>query len=157
MTSETNNIANAFSDLDLSEDSRSRETKQPQARTQNDPIPSLLDSPNSTRESGKCAFLNLPVELRLQIYDLLLVYRRFDRMDEVGHTNPKPIVLKLARWQRSRSQTMQPAILQTCRQIHVPAHSADWTGEFQVDKGVEDVCVVPGRTAAVVNDSPFPC
>ncbi|KAH7264801.1 uncharacterized protein BKA55DRAFT_223318 [Fusarium redolens] len=67
----------------------------------------------------RCGLLDLPVEIRLKIYDLLLV-SRFNRCDHpywaVGDSYQKLIMLDVL--QNRRHRTMEPAILQTCKQIY---------------------------------------
>ncbi len=70
----------------------------------------------------KSLLLDLPVEIRLQIYDLLLV-SRFNRWDNpswsVGDTYQKLIMLDFI--QARQYRTMEPAVLQTCKQIYLEA------------------------------------
>ncbi|KAH7169118.1 hypothetical protein DER46DRAFT_251663 [Fusarium sp. MPI-SDFR-AT-0072] len=67
----------------------------------------------------RCEFLDLPVEIRVEIYDLLLV-SRLNRGDHsywaVGDNYQKLIMLDVLHDRRQR--TMEPAILQTCNQIY---------------------------------------
>jgi hypothetical protein len=67
----------------------------------------------------KSLLLDLPVEIRLEIYDLLLV-GRFNRWDNpswsVGNTYQKLILLDFI--QARQYRTMEPAVLQTCKQIY---------------------------------------
>lgn len=72
----------------------------------------------------KVTFLTLPAELRLQIYNQLLV-SRFDRTQNpwcaVGNTNQKVVPLHMN--QAPQYRTMEPGILQTCKQIHREGNS----------------------------------
>lgn len=71
----------------------------------------------ATDESQKpFAFLSLPTEIRLEIYDLLLICR-FDRRtlsDIGGDTSQKELI-------PSCVQGLKPAILQTCKQVYEEA------------------------------------
>ncbi|KAI0389585.1 hypothetical protein F5Y17DRAFT_448480 [Xylariaceae sp. FL0594] len=74
--------------------------------------------PIETRQF-KSLLLDLPTEIRLEIYDLLLV-SRFNRWDNsswaTGNTYQKPILLSSI--QAPQYRTMEPAILRTCKQIY---------------------------------------
>lgn len=78
---------------------------------------------NTARQQFR--FLDLPTEIRLQIYDLLLV-SRFDPAENrslaVGETSRKTcrklVLLQSYRTRSRRNKTIEPAILQTHRQIH---------------------------------------
>lgn len=75
-----------------------------------------------TKAKQKCLLLDLPVEIRLKIYDLLLV-SRFNRWDNpswsVGNTHQKLIILDFI--QARQYRTMEPAVLQACKQIYLEA------------------------------------
>jgi hypothetical protein len=109
-------IAKAFFDLDISDGEPSTASKTPKPRDRNRLIASkpLLDE---AKGNNKVALLTLPVEIRLRIYDLLLV-SRFDRKENpswaVGNTDQKLILLHMGQFRDYR--TMEPGILQTCRQ-----------------------------------------
>ncbi|KAJ5552380.1 hypothetical protein N7494_001758 [Penicillium frequentans] len=79
--------------------------------------------------STKSAFLALPAEIRLQIYDLLLV-SRFNREQNpswgVGNTCQKLVILHMI--QAPQYRTMEPAILRTCKQIYNEAISILYSG-----------------------------
>lgn len=70
----------------------------------------------------KSLLLDLPVEIRVKIYDLLLV-SRFNRWDNpswsVGNTYQKLVMLDFI--QARQYRTMEPAVLQTCKQIYLEA------------------------------------
>ena len=78
---------------------------------------------NNAKGNNKATFLTLPVEIRLQIYDLLLV-SRFDRMQNpswaVGNTDQKLVLLDMI--QAPQYRTMEPGILRTCKQIYHEAN-----------------------------------
>ncbi|KAI1130666.1 hypothetical protein F5Y10DRAFT_263007 [Nemania abortiva] len=67
----------------------------------------------------KSLLLDLPVEIRLEIYDLLLV-NRFHRLDNLnwltGNTRPKLIPLDVRLHLQKR--TIDSVVLQTCKQIY---------------------------------------
>ena len=116
-------IAKAFFDLDISDSETSIASKTLKPRDRNRQIASRppLDK---AKGSNKVALLTLPVEIRLRIYDLLVV-SRFDRRENpswaVGHTDQKKVLLHMGRFRQYR--TMEPRILQTCRQIYDEANS----------------------------------
>ncbi|KAF2871087.1 hypothetical protein BDV95DRAFT_607369 [Massariosphaeria phaeospora] len=69
-------------------------------------------------------FLTLPVEMRLEVYELLLVNRSNETAqgwETVGTTNQKKIPLDEA--QPGQDQGLEPAILRTCKQIYKEARS----------------------------------
>lgn len=76
-------------------------------------------SPKSNETNPRPSLLTLPVEIRLQIYDLLLVSRS-TREDNpswpVGDTCQMMIMLSMSKDPQQR--TMEPAILPICGQIH---------------------------------------
>jgi hypothetical protein len=116
-------IAKAFFDLDLS-------NIQPPSADSNRPTPSCRDPqvtlplPTTNEIKPKSALLALPAEIRLQIYDLLLV-SRFKREENpswaVGNTCQKLVLLHMI--QAPQYRTMEPAILRTCMQIYREAIS----------------------------------
>jgi hypothetical protein len=81
---------------------------------------SKTEAPIKTKQ--KSVLLDLPVEIRLEIYDLLLV-SRFNRWDNpswsVGNTHQKLILLHFI--QARQYRTMDPALLQSCKQIYLEA------------------------------------
>lgn len=102
-------IAKAFFGLDISDAEPCVRSRRPQTKA-------LIQS------KQKSLLLDLPVEIRLKIYDLLLV-SRFNRLDHpsgsVGNTNQKLVMLGFI--QARQYRTMEPAILQTCKQIYLEA------------------------------------
>ncbi|RDL36559.1 Uncharacterized protein BP5553_05911 [Venustampulla echinocandica] len=116
-------IAKAFFDLDISDSEPSTVSQTPKPRDHNRLIASKppLDK---AKGSNKVALLTLPVEIRLRIYDLLVV-SRFDRTENpswaVGHTDQKLVLLDMGQFRQYR--TMEPGILQTCKQIYHEANS----------------------------------
>lgn len=116
-------IAKAFFDLDISDSEPSTASKTPKPRDRNRLIASKppLDE---AKGNNKVALLTLPVEIRLRIYDLLVV-SRFDRMENpswaVGDTYQKVVLLHMPQIREYR--TMEPGILQTCKQIYHEANS----------------------------------
>lgn len=106
-------IAKAFFGLDISdaEPSSSRVGSQRSMKS------SKTGAPIKTKQ--KSLLLDLPIEIRLEIYEVLLV-SRFDRRDNpswsVGNTNQKLILLDFI--QARQYRTMEPAVLQTCKQIY---------------------------------------
>src|SRR5437667_7158347 len=110
-------IAKPFFDLDLSGNGPSIASKTPNPRDCNDPVASQSPAANKAKGNNKVALLTLPVEIRLQIYDLLLV-SRFGRIQDPLWANQA--VVKLHTLQ---SRTMEPGILQTCKQIYHEANS----------------------------------
>jgi len=115
-------IAKAFFDLDISDSEPSTESKTPKPHDRNRLIASTppLDE---AKGNNKVTLLTLPVEIRLRIYDLLLV-SRFDRTMNpswaVGNTYQKEILLHMGQFRQYR--TMEPGILQTCKQIYHEAN-----------------------------------
>ncbi|TAQ88737.1 hypothetical protein B7494_g2908 [Chlorociboria aeruginascens] len=116
-------IAKAFFDLDITDSETSIASKTPKPRDRNRQIASRPPLDNA-KSSNKVAFLTLPVEIRLRIYDLLVV-SRFDRRENpswaVGDTDQKMVLLDMGQFRQYR--TMEPRILQTCRQIYDEANS----------------------------------
>ena len=117
-------IAKAFFDLDLSDSEPSIASKTPKPRDRNRPVASQPPDTNEAKGNNKVTLLTLPAEIRLRIYDQLLV-SRFDRMQNpswaVGNTDQKLVLLHMAQFPQYR--TMEPGILQTCKQIYHEANS----------------------------------
>lgn len=115
-------IAKAFFGLDLSDTQSSVNSNRPMPSR---PDPQVtIRSPTTNKTNIRPALLALPAEIRLQIYDLLLV-SRFDREQNpsraVGNTCQKAVSLHMI--QAPEYRTMAPAILRTCRQIQHEANS----------------------------------
>lgn len=108
-------IEKAFSGLDISETQPSSSDSN---RSKRDP---RADRPSSTSNGikPKPTLLTLPAEIRLRIYDLLLV-SRFDRMVNpswaVGKTCPTKALLRSTPALRRRM--LEPEILRACKQIY---------------------------------------
>ncbi|KAI4858896.1 hypothetical protein F4820DRAFT_441415 [Hypoxylon rubiginosum] len=108
-------IAKAFFGLNISD-------AEPSSRvgSQRPKKSSRTEAPIKTKQ--KSPLLDLPVEIRLIIYDLLLV-SRFNRWDNpswsVGNTYQKLILLDFI--QARQYRTMDPAVLQTCKQVYLEA------------------------------------
>ncbi|RDL33894.1 Uncharacterized protein BP5553_08262 [Venustampulla echinocandica] len=93
------------------------------------PSPRRLDrlvitpATNNVKANNNVSFLSLPLEIRLQIYDLLLV-SRYDPAQNpswaVGNTHQKRIILDMD--QSPEYRTMEPGILRTCKQIYHEAN-----------------------------------
>jgi hypothetical protein len=120
----TRNIAKAFFELDLSNPGPPTTSKTPDLHDDaraNAPRPSTTNDPKEGRNNR---FLTLPAEIRLQIYEKLLI-SRFDRTQNpswaVGDTSQKLILLHMIRAPQYR--TMEPGVLQACKQIHQEANS----------------------------------
>ena len=113
-------IAKAFLDLDLSDGEPLDAGKRLRPPSRNPPA-----TPQSPDAQGKnkVTFFTLPAEIRLRIYDLLLV-SRFDREQNpslaVGNSYQKMVMLHMIRAPQYR--TMEPGILQTCRKIYHEAN-----------------------------------
>ncbi|KAN0086600.1 hypothetical protein V8E54_000288 [Elaphomyces granulatus] len=93
------------------------ETPKPCNRNRN----CLVASTNEVEKSNKVTFFTLPAEIRLQIYDLLLINR--------SDTDQERIILPTADIDESddgieylQDRTIEPAILQTCKQIYREAN-----------------------------------
>jgi hypothetical protein len=118
----TKNIAKAFFELDMSDDGprRPRQSSKPyDVRAPATSHPTAQGTPTT-----KSPLLSrLPAEVRLRIYEELLV-ARFDREENpswsVGYTNQKLVLLHMGRFQQYR--TMEPQVLQTCKQIYREAN-----------------------------------
>ncbi|KAH6842905.1 hypothetical protein B0I37DRAFT_383140, partial [Chaetomium sp. MPI-CAGE-AT-0009] len=108
-------IAKAFFGLDIADDQPSSAVGRQRPKKS-----SKTKAPIKTKQESR--LLNLPVEIRLQIYDLLLV-SRFNRGDNrsrsVGNTYQKLISLGSIKSRQYR--TMEPAVLQTCKQVYFEA------------------------------------
>jgi len=117
-------IAKANSNLDISNNEPSTASKTPEPGQCNRLIASKPPV-DTAKGSNKASLLTLPVEIRLRIYDLLLV-SRFDREQNprvaVGNTNQKKILLGSKVLQFRVYRTMEPAIVQTCQQIYHEAN-----------------------------------
>lgn len=120
----TKNIAKAFFDLDLSGNGASIVAKTPKPRDHNRTVAIHTPATNQVKINNEVSFLTIPVEIRLQIYDELLV-SRFDRTQNpswaVGNTDQKLVSLHMI--QAPQYRTMEPGILQTCKQIYHEANS----------------------------------
>jgi hypothetical protein len=132
-------IAKAFFDLDLSGSGPSTASKTPKPREHNRPVASQPPATNEAKGNNKVTLLTLPVEIRLQIYNRLLV-SRFDRTQNpswaVENTDQKPVLLHMIRAPQYR--TMEPGILQTCKQICHEANSILYSQNiFQISKPEE--------------------
>lgn len=117
--------AKAYFDLDLSDTEPSSTDKKPRApRRDSQSSTSVPTTNNSNNAQRNLTLLALPAEIRIKIYDLLLV-SRFDRKENpfwaVGKTCQKKICLQEPRAPGYR--TMGPQILQTCKQIYYEANS----------------------------------
>jgi hypothetical protein len=112
-------IAKAFFDLDISDSEPPTVRKIPKPRRSQIASKPPLDTAQRNNTVG---FLDLPLEIRLRIYDLLVV-SRFDRA-----TNPSWAVEKtcqkkvLLHMNFRQERTMDPRILQTCKQIYNEAN-----------------------------------
>ncbi|KAL4937778.1 hypothetical protein BDV06DRAFT_202233 [Aspergillus oleicola] len=111
-------IAKAFFNLDISNielSSTKNENLGPAGRNSS----SNFSVETTNKAERKLTLLGLPAEIRVQIYDLLLV-SRFNREENpswaVGHTYQKLVLLHMI--QAPQYRTMEPAILRTCRQIY---------------------------------------
>ncbi|CZR52175.1 uncharacterized protein PAC_02052 [Phialocephala subalpina] len=116
-------IAKALFDLDLSASSPSTASKTPKPRNGSCPVASKPSLPDEVKRNKEITLLTLPVEIRLRIYDQILV-SRFDRTQNpswaVGSTDQKKISLGMI--QAPQYRTMEPGILQTCKQINHEAN-----------------------------------
>ena len=153
--SQRTDIAGAFFDLDSSSVGPISAGKKPRPFGQ---IPeATFDSPtaDNTKREQKITLLTLPFEIRLQIYELLLV----NWVDRVKY----PLWAVRNTYQRKVSlhdiptpqgMTMKPSILQTCKQIYheangilysrntffwqpgtnVSTHYTGWTCEYETDQ-----------------------
>lgn len=126
----TKNITKTLPELDLSGNKPSVICEIPKLRDHNPPVPPLplptneVKATNEVIGNNKTNFLTLPVEIRLQIYDILLI-SRYDRKQNpswaVGNTNQKLIMVGVP--QDPRYRTIEPGILRTCKQIYHEANS----------------------------------
>ncbi|KAK3940982.1 hypothetical protein QBC46DRAFT_432756 [Diplogelasinospora grovesii] len=121
-------IAKAFFGLDLSDTKSLLVDSNRPTPSRRDPQ-ATIRSPTTNETNPKPALLALPAEIRLQIYDLLLV-SRFNREQNpswaVGNTCQKMVILHMI--QAPQYRTMEPAILRTCRQIYREAISVLYSG-----------------------------
>ena len=107
-------IAKAFFNLDISDVEPSQRVRRQRPKK---------DSKRKVPiKNQKSLLLDFPVEVRLKIYDLLLV-SRFNREDNpswsVGDTWQKLVMLDFI--QARQYWTMEPAVLRTCKQIYLEA------------------------------------
>jgi len=116
----TRKVAKAFFNLDLSDNLPLIANETPNSRD----CHQITSQLRANETENKANFLVLPVELRLRIYNYLLV-SRFDRTENpseaVGDTNQKLVVLHMI--QAPQYRTMEPGILQTCKQIYYEGNS----------------------------------
>ena len=110
-------IVKAFFDLDFSSSEPSIANKTSKPRDRKRPVVSKRPT-NEAKENNKVTFLTLPVEIRLQIYDLLLVSRN----SVTGEKRSLPMFKDPGDEPR-----LHPAILQTCKQVHHEANSIVWS------------------------------
>jgi hypothetical protein len=121
----TKEIAKSFFNLDISDEGSSIASGTPKPRIRYPVTPQPRTPHINVSERGdRATFLTLPVELRLQIYDYLLV-SRFDRTKcpswAVANTYQKPVWFYTDLDPQTR--TMEPSILRTCKQIHHEGNS----------------------------------
>ena len=78
-----------------------------------------LDDSNAQSGEGMVTFLTLPPEIRLRIYNLLLV-SRFDREENpvlaVEGSDQKMVLVDMTH--KTQRKTIEPAIVYTCKQIY---------------------------------------
>jgi hypothetical protein len=121
---QSEDIAENFLDLDLSDEGPSNVIMATQLLPRDSPVTSQPRAKDDLKCEDKTTFLTLPVEIRLRIYDILLV-SRFDRSKNpswaVGSTNQKKISLETV--QASQYRTMEPRILGMCKQVYNEAVS----------------------------------
>ena len=110
-------IVKALFDLDLSSSEPSTANKTSKPRDRNRPVVSKRPT-NEAKGNNQVTFLTLPVEIRLQIYDLLLVSRN----SVTGEKRSLPMFKDPGDEPR-----LHPAILQTCKQIYHEANSIVWS------------------------------
>ncbi|KAJ8112759.1 hypothetical protein OPT61_g4950 [Boeremia exigua] len=120
-------IAKAFFGLDVrnmdDEPRTRRATSEPRARSPSTgPRPPVAAEIKEEKTTG---LLALPLEIRLRIYEQLLVSRlNHDRTKKpssaVGRTNQKQILLHSIKDPQNR--TMEPALLRTCKQVYKEAN-----------------------------------
>lgn len=114
-------IAKAFFDHDIS-GGPSTANKAPGPRNLN--CRGVTPATNHAKANNSATFLTLPVEIRLQIYDLLLV-SRFDRTQNpswaVGNTYQKVVSVDMV--QAPQYRTMEPGVLRTCKQVYHEANT----------------------------------
>jgi hypothetical protein len=117
-------IAKAFFDLDLSDAGPLNAGKTPKPPHCDPPVASQSLAINNAKGNNKATLLTLPAEIRLRIYDRLLV-SRFDPEQNpswaVENSDQKMVMLDMVRAPQYR--TMEPGILQTCKQIYHEANS----------------------------------
>jgi hypothetical protein len=87
-----------------------------------------IDNPKANHNAA--SFLSLPVEIRLRIYDLLLVRRSFDSSGDASSRHAQktiPLWFVRERWRRTRRvprrKTIEPAVLRTCKQMYFEGNS----------------------------------
>ncbi|KAJ5994133.1 hypothetical protein N7451_009857 [Penicillium sp. IBT 35674x] len=120
-------LTNALLDLNLSDTkSSSAHSKRPTASRRQ--FQFTIRSPGK-KTNAKISLLTLPVEIRLQIYEFLLVSQADPEQSPswaVGNTSRKMISLHMI--QAPHYRTLEPAILYTCTQIHREAASVLYGG-----------------------------
>ena len=96
-------------------------------------MPSLSEwTPTETPKpcNRNCTFLTLPAEIRLQIYNLLLINRRVDRIEEDEDQ---------LKWNEEEDEMVEIAILQTCKQIYREANPILYSQTVFAIKDPEDM------------------
>ena len=127
-------IAKAFFDLDPYNAKPSNASKRaPKPTDCSHLVPTQPPATNNAKGNNKTTFLTLPVEIRLQIYDLLLV-SRLDRMETpvwaFENTDQKPVQLYITQLPQYITvdcilrtfRLMELGILRTCKQIYHEAN-----------------------------------
>ncbi|KAN0086460.1 hypothetical protein V8E54_000148 [Elaphomyces granulatus] len=99
-------------------------------------------STNEAERSSKVTFFTLPPEIRLQIYNLLLV-SQFDlnTCDDINEDEDSDAYYESGYWRDwrdRRDRTIEPAILQTCKKIYHEANPILYSQNvFAIDKAEE--------------------
>jgi len=111
--------AKAFFDLDIFDSAPPTARKIPKPRSSQVASKPPLDA---ARRNNTVGFLDLPLEIRLRIYDLLVV-SRFDPATNPSWAVEKTCQKKVLLHMKFRQErTMEPRMLQTCKQIYTEAN-----------------------------------
>lgn len=136
-------------DFDISDSEPSTASKIPKPRDRNRLIASK--SPlDEAKENNKVALLTLPIEIRLLIYDLLVVScsdRTGSSSWAIRHTDEKLIEPFIGH--DGLLRRMEPGILQTCKQIYHEANSILYSQNEFASSDPVDMLIFIGQIGLV--------
>ncbi|KAI9692096.1 MAG: hypothetical protein M1820_009531 [Bogoriella megaspora] len=124
----------------------------------------ISSGPDSPENSGTIPFrfLDLPMELRIAVYKLLLKSRSQPlhfRMPLTSSAFDGDIDLFNLRYERAPSETINVELLRTCRQIHMEATSVLYGDNVFAmtavsDEDSQEACFLPNSTVTALKNHP---